>query len=72
MEFFLLEIIKIWQKSQDFWFADFFLKIFKIHRLVLIFYGYLIVLNLFHQCFVVSYSIINFKFDRRCFIKDYL
>jgi hypothetical protein len=27
---FLLEITNIWQKSQDFWFADFFLEIFKI------------------------------------------
>ncbi len=25
--FFLLEITKIWQKSQDFWFTDFFLQI---------------------------------------------
>jgi hypothetical protein len=31
--FFFLEIPNIWQKSRDFWFADFFLEIFKIHRL---------------------------------------
>ena len=35
--FFLLEITNIWQKSRDFWFADFFLEIFKIYRLVWIF-----------------------------------
>jgi hypothetical protein len=37
MDFFLLENTKIWEKSQDFWFADFFLEILKIHRLVWIF-----------------------------------
>jgi hypothetical protein len=31
---FLLDITKIWQKSRDFWFADFILEILKIHRLV--------------------------------------
>jgi hypothetical protein len=30
---FFLEITKIWQKSRDFWFAEFFLEIFKIQRL---------------------------------------
>ncbi len=34
---FFLEIANIWQKSQDFWLADFFLEIFKIHKLVWIF-----------------------------------
>ncbi len=34
---FFLEITKIWQTSRDFWFADFFLEIFIIHRLVWIF-----------------------------------
>ncbi len=29
-----LEITNIWQKSRDFWFADFILEIFKIHRLL--------------------------------------
>ncbi len=38
---FLLEITKIQQKSGDFWFADFFLEIFKIHRLVWNFLNYL-------------------------------
>jgi hypothetical protein len=28
---FFLEITNVWQKSQDFWFTDFFLEIFKIH-----------------------------------------
>jgi hypothetical protein len=31
------EITNIWQKSGDFWFANFFLVIFKIHRPVWIF-----------------------------------
>jgi hypothetical protein len=35
--FFFMEITSIWQKSQDFWFADLFLEIFKTHRLVWIF-----------------------------------
>ncbi len=35
--FFCVEITKIWRKSRDFWFTDFFLKIFLIHRLVWIF-----------------------------------
>jgi hypothetical protein len=34
---FFLEITNIFQESQDFWFADFFLRIFKIHKLVWIF-----------------------------------
>jgi hypothetical protein len=34
---FLMEITKIWQKSRDFWLADFFLEIFEIRSLVLIF-----------------------------------
>jgi hypothetical protein len=45
---FLLEITNISKKSQNFWFADFFLKIFKIHKLIWISF----VLNVFHQCFV--------------------
>jgi hypothetical protein len=32
-----LEITNIWQKSRDFSIADFFLEIFKIHRLLWIF-----------------------------------
>ncbi len=31
---FFLKITNIWKKSQNFWFADFFHKIFKIHKLV--------------------------------------
>ncbi len=59
---FFLEIANIWQKSQDFWFADFFLEIFKIHRLVwLILWIFLVVLNVFHQCFdLKSLPILNF------------
>jgi hypothetical protein len=34
---FFLEITNIWEKSLDFWFADFFLEIFKTHRLFRIF-----------------------------------
>jgi hypothetical protein len=31
---FFLEITNVWQKSQDFWFTDFILEIFKIHILL--------------------------------------
>ncbi len=34
---FCVQITKVWQKSIDFWFAHFFLRILKIHRLVWIF-----------------------------------
>ncbi len=34
---FCVKITKVWQKSRDFWFAHFFLRILKIHRLVWIF-----------------------------------
>jgi hypothetical protein len=34
---FLVEITQVWQNSRDFWFADFFLEIFKIRWLVWIF-----------------------------------
>jgi hypothetical protein len=34
---FFLEITKICQRPKDFWFAEFFLEILKIHRLVWIF-----------------------------------
>jgi hypothetical protein len=34
---FSLEITKIWQKWQAFWFANFFLEVVKIHWLVWIF-----------------------------------
>jgi hypothetical protein len=33
-------------------FEDFFLEIFKIHRLIWISYGFLVVLMVFLQCFV--------------------
>jgi hypothetical protein len=47
---FLLEITKIWQKSRDFWLADFFLVIFEIDSWYGFSYGFLVVLNAFHQC----------------------
>jgi hypothetical protein len=65
---FFVEITKMLQKSRDFWFAIFFLKIFKIHRLVWIFLWLFGVLNLFHQCFVQVIS--NFIFYKHCFIKE--
>jgi hypothetical protein len=34
---FFFKITNIWQKSQDFWSADFFLEIFKVIRLEVIF-----------------------------------
>ncbi len=67
---FFLEIANIWQKSQDFWFADFFLEIFKIHRLVWLFiWIFLVVLNVSHQCFDLKLlRILNFT--NAVFIKD--
>jgi hypothetical protein len=59
---FCVEIKKIRQKSRDFWFADFFLELFKIHSLAWI----LIVLNLFHN---VLFKVIT-KFYKHCFIKE--
>jgi hypothetical protein len=64
---FLLEITNIWLKSRDFWFADFLLKIFKIHRLVWIFGCF--------ECVSSNKSnkvITNPKFYKHCFIKDNL
>jgi hypothetical protein len=52
---FFLEITNIWQKSQDFWLADFFLEIFKIHRLL-----WLFVINFF-GCFECVSSMFWFK-----------
>jgi hypothetical protein len=48
---FFLEITTVWQKSQDFYLIDFFLEIFKIHKLVWIFLWIFVCLNLFHKCF---------------------
>jgi hypothetical protein len=62
---FLLEITR--QKSPDFWFADFFLEILKIHRLVWI--GWIFVVS---SMFVKLESHTNLKFDKRCFIKDHI
>jgi hypothetical protein len=67
---FLLDITKIWQKSRDFWFAAFFLEIFKIHRLVWIFLWILVVLNLVLINILLK-DITNFKFNKSSFIKDY-
>ncbi len=47
-----MEITKIWQKSRDFWFGDFFLELsLKSIGWYGFFYGFLVVLNLFHQMF---------------------
>jgi hypothetical protein len=43
-----------------------FLKILKIDRPVWIFHGFLVVLNVFHQSFVI---ITNLKFYKRCSVK---
>jgi hypothetical protein len=52
----VLEITNIWQKSWDFFgFQNFFLDIFKIHRLVWNFLRVCGVLNVFCQYFVLSY-----------------
>jgi hypothetical protein len=56
---FILEITNIWQNSADFWFAEFFLEIFKIHRLSWISYGFFGVVNMFHQCLVWSLNFAN-------------
>ncbi len=64
-----LEITNIRQKSRNFWFADFFLKIFKIHRLVWIFsFEFLVVLLCFIN--VLLKVINNLKFYKHSFIKD--
>jgi hypothetical protein len=55
---FSLEITNIWQKSGDFWFADWYGFS----------YGFLVVFNVFHQ-FLLEF-ITNLKFYKRCFIKD--
>ncbi len=67
---FFVEITKIWQKSRDFWFADFFLEIFKFHRLVWIFP---MDFWLFYICFInVSVKVFtNFKFYKHCFIQGF-
>jgi hypothetical protein len=44
---FFLEIINIWQKSRDYWFADFFLEILKSIGWCGFSYGFLVLLNLF-------------------------
>jgi hypothetical protein len=46
-----LEITNIWQKSRDFLFADFFLIFLKFRG----WYGFLVVLNVFHHCMFNSY-----------------
>ncbi len=57
-----MEITKIRPKSQDFCFADFFLEIFKIHRLVRIF---LWIFGYFHSVSidVLFKFITNFKIE---------
>ncbi len=69
---FLLEITKIWQKSWDFWLAEFSLEIFKIHRLVWTF------LWIFHFwlfwicCINVLFKVKLILNLTNCLIKDYL
>jgi hypothetical protein len=46
--------------AKVFWFADFFLEILKIHRLVWIFPWPLVALYLFHQCFILYVQIFTF------------
>ncbi len=48
---FFLEITNIWQKSQDIWFG-FFVQVLKSIGWCGFSYGFLVVLNVFHQCFV--------------------
>jgi hypothetical protein len=52
---FLLEITKVWQKSRDVWFTDFFLEILNTHDMH--FPMDLVVLQLLFEV------ITNFKFD---------
>ncbi len=63
---FFLEITNIRQKSQDFWFADLFLEIFTIHRLVWISQW---VCGCF-ECVSYLFFITGLKFYKCCFIKD--
>ncbi len=68
---FLLEITKIWQKSlETFGSRIFFLRCLKSITVgwYTFSYWFLVVLNLFQPCFVIT----NFKFDKHCFVKDYL
>jgi hypothetical protein len=60
---FCQEITKIWRKSRDFWFADFFLELFKIHSLVWILLAWIFgcfkfVSSMF--CFKVNTNFLNF------------
>ncbi len=68
---FVLEIIKIWQKSLDFWFADFFLEIFKSICWYRFSYEFLVVSKI---CFItILFEVLNkFKFEKLYFVKDYL
>jgi hypothetical protein len=55
---FFLEIKNTWQKSQDFWFAKFFLKVLKSIGWYGFSYGFVVVLNVFHHCFLLQ--VLNF------------
>ncbi len=65
-----LGFVFFWQKSRDFRFADFFLDIFKIHRLEWIFLWFLAALNLFLQCFILICT--NIHSVKCCCIKGFL
>ncbi len=45
---------KDWQKSRDFWFANFLMRFLNSMGWYGFFYGFLVVLNLLQQCFVLS------------------
>ena len=47
---FFVKITKIWHKSRVFWFLDFFLRFIKSIGWYGFSYGFLVVLNVFHQC----------------------
>jgi hypothetical protein len=71
---FLPEIIKIWQKSWNYWFADFFLKFLKSIGWYGFSYGFLVVFESVLSMFCLKLLLISviFIFDKLSFIKDYL
>ncbi len=65
---FCLEITNIWQPSREILWEDFFDN-FKIHKLVRygFSYGFLVVLNVFHQKFVITNVKLNPVLSRTAF-----
>jgi hypothetical protein len=51
---FFLEITNVWQKSRDLWLVDFFVRFLKSIGWYGFSYRFLVVLNVFHQFFVLS------------------